>query len=354
MRFAAFISPHGFGHAARSSAVLAEVNRRAGATFELFTTAPRWFFEESLAGTFRYHEVLVDVGFRQESALEFDLNGTVTALESLVPFDEERVAALAALVRGTGCDAVLCDIAPLGIAVADAAGLPSVLVENFSWSWLYEPLFEVAPDLRAISSEFDRWVARATVHVQAQPVCERSDGCELVDPISREARLDRAAARIALDIDGARPVVLVTMGGYGEPMPFLSRLRELSNVTFVITGAAQSGRDGNLHLFDNNTPLFMPDVMRAADALVAKLGYGTVSEAWREGIPFAHVTRPDSREMASLETFVHDQLAGFLVTRREFTQGKWIDRLPELLALPRRPRPGGGAARVAEILLDLV
>jgi len=332
---------------------MAEIHRQSGASFDIFTTAPRWFFEESLAGFFRYHEHIVDVGFRQRSALEFDLPQTVAALDDLLPFDPVVVSALADQVRAAECSVVLCDIAPLGVAVAEAAGLPSVIVENFAWSWLYEPLVEEESALADFGAELDRWVERATVHIQAAPMCDRRAAFEAVDPISRIPRVTRAEARAELGIAPDETVVVITMGGYGEDLPFLQRLRTMPDITFVITGVANTGRDGNLRLYDNNTPLFMPDVLRAADAIVAKLGYGTVCEVWREGLPFAHVTRPDFREMVSLEAFAAEELSGFLLPRDDFSSGAWIDRIPELLSMPRRPHEGGGAGRVAEVLLGL-
>ena len=354
LRLAAFVSPHGFGHAARCSAVIAELHRAGPVRVELFTTAPRWFFDESIEGLFRYHEVQVDVGFRQRSALEIDLDATTAAVDEFVPFDVDRVADLGGRVQAARCQVVLCDIAPIGVAVAETTGIPSIVVENFSWGWLYQPLTAASPRLAALGRELDRWMDRATRRVQARPVCLRDESHELVDPISREPRLERAAAREALGIDREGPVVVVTMGGYGEPMPFIDRLRHLDDHTFVVTGTPSSRRDGNLLLFDNNTPLFMPDVLRAADAVVAKLGYGTVSEVWREGLPFAHVTRSNFREMASLEAFAAGELSGFLLSREGFATGAWIDRLDELLAMPRRPHEGGGARRVAAVIREVV
>lgn len=350
-RVAAFVSPHGFGHAARASAVLAEVHRLGAVGVELFTTAPRWFFEESISGLFRYHPFEVDVGFRQRSALEFDAGATVSALRAFVPFDPALVSQLAATVREAGCEVVLCDIAPLGVAVAEAAGLPSVLVENFDWPWLYEPLLEQEPELELLSAALEEWTRRATAHVQARPVCVRHSAHELVDPIAREPRLSRAQARAELGVDDDRPIVVVTMGGYGEDLPFLPRLSALSDVVFVVTGSPGTSVEGSLRLFDNNTPLFMPDVLRASDAVVAKLGYGTVSEVWRDGLPYAHVTRPNFREMASLERFAAEELSGFLLSGDDFIAGAWIERIPELLDMPRMPHPGGGATRAAEIVL---
>ncbi|MGB1778210.1 MAG: hypothetical protein ACPHQP_01520, partial [Longimicrobiales bacterium] len=83
-----------------------------------------------------------------------------------------------------------------------------------------------------------------------------------------------------------------------------------------------------------------------------KLGYGTVSEVWREGLPFAWVTRADSREMSSLEAFAEDELSGWLVPPEHFRSGDWIDDLESLVDMPRRPHPVGGAHRIAEILIE--
>ncbi len=352
-RIAAFVSPHGFGHAARSSAVMLAAARGGGARFDIFTTVPRWFFEESLEGLFHYHEAVVDVGFRQRSALHVDLPATVSALKRLLPFDPAEVARLAEGVIEAGCRAVLCDIAPLGVAVARAAGVPSLLLENFSWGWLYQGYRTAAPELPALGAELDAWAARATVHVQATPMCDRDEAYEAVEPIGRPARLGRAEARRALGVPAGTPLVVVTMGGHSEDLAFLPRLQEERGTHFFVTGATRSRTENNVRHFDNQTPLYMPDVLRAADALVAKLGYGIVSEVWAEGLPFAHVTRPGFREMPALEAFVDRETSGFRMADRDFVEGAWIDRLPELIATARRPHAGGGAARVAEILLEL-
>ncbi len=354
-RLAFFVSPHGYGHAARSSAVMAALHRKSGAEFELYTTVPQWFFEESIKGLFRYHHVTCDVGFVQTSALSYDLRGTVEALQDLLPFEQALVDDLAARVLDAGCSAVVCDIAALGIAVAERAGLPSVLIESFSWQWLYEPLHDRAPELERFSGELRHWWRKATVHVQTEPLCWRDDSVEtLVDPISRAPRLEREQARLELDIAPDARVVVITMGGYREGMPFLERLQAMSDVVFIVTGASETARYGNLMLFSSHDAIFMPNLLRAADALVAKLGYGIIAEAWSEGLPFAFVSRRDFREMPPLEAFVRRELLGFEIAPEDFAEGGWIDRVPELLDLPRRPRAGSGADDVANAVSALL
>lgn len=353
---AVFVSPHGFGHAARASAVMEALHHATGARFELFTTAPRWFFDESIEGLYRYHEVVTDVGFFQTSALAYDLDATVAAVRALVPFDDELVDGLALEVRRSGCKAVVCDIAPLGIAVAERAGLPSVLVQNFTWPWLYEPLVTEAPALGALSAELDVWFGRATHHLLAEPFCEpdpRADASVL--PVSRPARKSRDAVRREMDLPTDGLVVVLTMGGYTEAMPFLDRLRDFPEVTFLVTGCPATEVRANLRLFDNGTRLYMPDLVRAADAVVAKLGYSTVAEVWREGRPLAYVTRADFREMPPLRDWVRERIPGFEIPGADFAAGDWLERIPELLQAPSLPpRPRGGAEQVADYVMRRV
>ena len=357
-RYAVFVSPHGYGHAARASAVMEALYRREGARFEVFTTVPRWFFQESVPDLFHLHEVTTDVGYVQASALRADLGATARRLEAFLPFDEARVEGLAGAVRAAKCRAVLCDIAPLGVAVAEAAGLPSVVVENFTWSWLYREDAEGAPArvaaaLRRAADELDRWRARATRILQTEPHCAPEPGAPLVPPISRPPRRSGAEVRAVWGLEADAPVVTVTMGGYGEAMPFLAQLRQVPDVTFLITGQRETRRDGNVVQVARHEPIFMPDLLRASDALVAKLGYGIIAEAWREGIPFAYVPRPDSPEMPALLVFARAHLTGLEVAPEAFASGSWVHRLPMLLELPRAPRPEGGAEAVAEVIVEV-
>ena len=353
-RAAVFVSPHGFGHAARASAVMEALHRRLGCHFELFTSSPPWFFDESVAGMYRYHHVVTDVGFVQTSALAYDLERTVAAVGALVPFDDELVDRLAATVRATGCTFVLCDIAPLGVAVAERAGIPSVLVQNFTWPWLYEPLLAEAPDLQRLSAELDRWFGRATLHLLAEPFCDpdsRAHGS--VFPVSRPARIGREEARAALGLGAEERVLVVTMGGYTEAMPFLGALEALQGVTILVTGAHATETRGSLRLFDNGTRLYMPHLVRAADAVVAKLGYSTVAEVWREGRPLAYVTRADFREMPPLRAWVAERIPGFEIRGEDFAGGGWIERISELLEIPPPdPQPKGGADMVVDLVVE--
>jgi len=356
MRLAAFVSPHGFGHAARTSAILRACWEQVPEIrFDLFTRVPAWFFEESIPGQFDYHDTQCDVGFVQRSALEIDLPGTLTALDAFLPFDPTEVRCLAGLVQRAGCEAVLCDISPLGIAVARAAGLRSILVENFTWDWLYEPYRDQFPGFRRHCALLRELFLTADHRVQTTPFCVPVAAADVVSPpVARPVQRSRAEVRNELGLRECDPLVLITLGGVPQALSFLPKLRRYFPVTFLITGASGDLRDGNLIVFDQATRLYMPDLMRASDAVVAKLGYGTVAEVWTTGKAMAYVAR-DFRESGPLKDFVDHAIPSFEIREEAFHRGDWLERVDELLALPNRRRPGpAGAKTVADFVLGVL
>ena len=263
---------------------------RAELHFEIFTTVPEWFFADSARGPFACHPLRSDVGLVQRSPLEEDPRATVALLEEFVPFDEVLVERLAADVTRLGCAAVVVDIAPLGIVVAERAGLPSILVENFTWDWIYEGYFDREPRLRPFADYFGEQFERATSWVQTEPRCRPVARARQVPPVSRRPRTAPSEVRRRLGVDANRPMVLLTMGGAAVPLPFLDRLAAFREAAFVVLANAEEvTRRDNLILLTERSPVYLPDLMAAADLIVGKVGYSTVAEAYAARTRYAMV-----------------------------------------------------------------
>ena len=115
-RIAYFVSPHGFGHAARAAAVMQAISDiDAAVEFEIFTTVPSWFFKDSMSVPFNYHTQLTDVGLVQKTAFKADLNKTVGRLNDFLPFPASLIAELSATKTALNCVLIICDISPMGI-----------------------------------------------------------------------------------------------------------------------------------------------------------------------------------------------------------------------------------------------
>lgn len=353
-RIAYFVSPHGFGHAARAAAVINAVQELNPAIrFEIFTQVPHWFFQQSLGGSFGYHACLTDIGLVQTTALVEDLPATIERLNEFLPFPPELRHSLAATVRELNCELVLCDIAPLGIAVAQAAERPSILLENFTWDWIYEGYGDwrepLAPHIDYLRELFES----ADYRIQLEPICARRPAELYTHPVSRKPATPADQIRHALGLPAEAQVVLISMGGIPDQYPFLNCLQDYRDIHFVIPGArTEVERRANLILLPHASDFYHPDLVNAADAVISKLGYSTVAEVYHAGLPFGYLTRAQFRESGELATFVEQHMKGLALPPAEFHTGEWLTRLPNLLALPRLARnEPNGADQVAAFLL---
>lgn len=352
---ACFITPHGFGHAARAAAVVGALREKIpGLRPHLFTTVPRWFFHESLGPDFSLHRLASDVGLVQRGPLGEDLPETVARLRALYPPDDALVAGLAGRLSQLGCRLVLCDISPLGIAVARAAGLPCALVENFTWGWIYSGCAPREPALTPFIAMLDGLVAGVDLRLQAEPVCRRVAGAAPVGPISRRPRASRSATRAALGIAGRRPTLLVTMGGIPHDGFAVKPLLDLPGIEFILAGATRRQRRiGNVLLLPHRSGHYHPDLVAAADAVVGKIGYSTVAETCRSRVPYGFVPRAGFRESAVLARWLVDRGRGLRIEPAAFASGSWVRRIPELLALGRPPeRFPDGARQAARLIVN--
>lgn len=352
-RIAYFISPHGFGHAARACAVMDAVHRlNCEIEFHVYANTPRWFFEDSLSGPWKYHPLITDIGFVQKNPLEIDLSETLSRLDQFYPVDPALVADLAYAVSKKRCELIVCDIAPLGIEVAKAAGIPSVLIENFTWDWLYESYLDKEPGLRSHITLLGKLFGGADFHVQTEPVCQRVHADLVTGPVNRKTTMRRFEVRERLGISGREKMVLLTMGGIRDKNASLELLRELPKIHFIVPGASRTAkRNGNLTLLPHRSDYFHPDLVAASDAVVGKVGYSTLAETYGGGVPFGYIVRRDFRESEVLVSFVETNMRGMLIAEEEFYNGAWISRLDDLLALPRVSRKAPkGAKEVAQFL----
>ncbi len=352
-RIGVFITPHGLGHATRAIAVLEALQRcRPGLAVDIFTTVEERIFRESLSQV-TMHRVLPDIGLVQHDALCNDLPATARALNRLLPFSPKQLRELGAKVRG--CHFLLCDIAPLGILVAEEAGLPSVLVENFTWDWIYRPYLEQCPELGRPAAILADIYSRATLHIQCEPVCNPLVGALTCPPIFRRCRSTPSESRRRLAMDQRR-LVLVTLGGLDFRLPHWRKMSRFNDCCFVLAGQQERRQiSRNCLALSRHCGVYHPDLIGAADLVVCKSGYSTLAECLQSGTRTACVARQDFAESAVLARFVQKRLGGTILEEGEFLTGSWLEGLEEMLEGPRPvPAVENGADRVAQYLLPLL
>jgi hypothetical protein len=370
-QIAYFITPHGYGHAARASAVMAAIHQiNAAVRFEIFTQVPEWFFQDSLPDPFGYHALMTDIGLAQKTPIVEDVPETLRLLDDFLPFDASLIRDIANQLRRLRCQMVICDIAPMGIAVARTAALPSILIENFTWDWIYEAYRKDSPELSQHISYLGEMFDAADYHVQTRPVCNPRQVDLTTPPIGRKIRTPRPQIRQQLGIPAAETkTVMITMGGIPWHYDFLDHLGDQNGVHFIIPGADNliEGSNpspvttsslmggGKVVLLPHHSDYFHPDLVNAADAVIGKAGYSTVAEVYNVGIPFGYVGRPKFRETRALTTFIAQEMSGLPIAETQFQSGSWLSSLEELLALPRIQRNNScGASQIADFVCELL
>ena len=344
---ACFITAHGYGHATRSAAVLAALRQRLPQlVLHVFTEVPEALLRTSIPGDLHIHRCWTDVGLVQSGPFAVDIAATVAELDAHLPFPDAQINALAATLRHLAIDAVLGDISALAVAVAHAAGVPAILLENFTWDWIYAGYQHA--DLQRHAAYLRQWWQQADLHLQTAPLCQPQPGVTALPPISRRPRLTRQQVRQRLGVSEEQALVLLTLGGipWTEDAPWP---QPPAGITVLVPAADDDQQGGIRCLRDSDW--FHPDLLHAVDGVVAKVGYSTVAEAWLADVPLAYIERPGFRESAVVAAFIAAQLPSLALTTAALSNGNWAARLPELLALPRqhRQRANGDAPAAAAI-----
>ena len=336
---ACFATSHGFGHATRAVAILRALAKTApGLTVNVFSTLPDWFWTENLSPDVPYHahQLETDVGLVQKSPFEHDLDQTITRLERFLSFDDEALEDTRKTLRESKPDLILCDVSPLGLVLGKELGIPTVLVENFAWDWIYGAYLDEAPRFEPFVEQLGELFRSADLRIQTVPICERIENCPLVPPIFRKFREPPERILEQLDLPPNSRYLLVTTGGIPQDFSFLDKLKGRPDLHFVITGNfSQLERADNLILLPHRSGFHFPDLVRASCGVVGKVGYGTVAETWGSKVPLFAVYRENFRESKHIKNFVNRDVPNLEASEADFLDGTWIDRIDEFLALPK-------------------
>lgn len=356
-----FITPHGFGHAARSCAIVSALKElRPKLKILVFTTVPKTFFQDSIGSDFYYYSVLTDIGFVQKSSLEIDIFWTLEALKEFYPIEVEKYAQVINILKKWNTRLIVSDISALGIVLGMACNIRTVLVENFTWDWIYAFYEKEFPEFHKYTNILNYIYSKADYRIRTIPYCGKEKADLIVPPVSRRVRANRESVRESLGIVAGERMVLLTMGGVDEPMEFLdSRFSEgLERLGIILVCPQQvpySQRKGNIVFLPKFSQYFHPDLVNASDGVVAKLGYATLAEVLNSGVPYAFVMRDGYPETDHLKDYVLSFGSTLEITKEQFKNGLLLEKIEALLSMGRRECTWeNGASAIARFLEGLL
>jgi L-arabinokinase len=363
-----YVSSHGFGHASRDIEVIkAIIRRRPDSRVVVRTNVPRWFFDRALSIPVQVDPCEVDTGMTQVDSLRLDETDTARSAAAFYGNFLERAAAEAGVLRDIGATVVVADVPPLGIAAAELAGIPSVVLANFTWDWIYAayPDFErLAPGVvRTIGGAYSA-AARALRLPFHGGFESMSAVIRDIPLVARRSRRDRVAVRQSLGLFQTSTVVLASFGRYGVDLPYEAIARN-NAFTLVVTdrearGPALSSNAGNRLVRLSQDALAAggmkyEDLVAAADVVVSKPGYGIVSECIANGTALLYTSRGRFAEHEVLVEGMKRFLRCRYITPQDLTAGGWSADVTALLN-ERVPVPPAcnGADVAADEIFDVV
>ncbi|PYR51213.1 MAG: hypothetical protein DMF89_06680 [Acidobacteria bacterium] len=363
-----YTSGHGFGHASRDLEIINAIGNRAPRSRVLIRTkVPPWFLEVSRRVPLETQSVDTDPGVVQDGSLAIDELQTAQAASGFYSTFPARVHREVEALRQLGATLVVGDIPPLAFAAAADAGLPSIALGNFTWDWIYHayPRFEeMAPGvLSQIGEAYARAgrVLRLPFHGGFETMRAPIEDLPLV---ARRARRDRDDTRRLLSLDRAGLVVLASFGGHQVSLPLsaIGRQRRFSVLVtdHEVPDAPETGSSPSVRWFRRGdlTALGIryEDLVAASDVVVAKLGYGIVSECIANGAALLYTSRGRFPEQEVFVAELPRVLRCRFIAQDDLRDGRWLEGVEAVVAQPEPPARmrADGAEKAAQAMLDVL
>jgi L-arabinokinase len=348
-----YITGHGFGHATRMAAVASALARQApGLRISLISTVPEWLFRLNLPCGFQLRPRALDIGVIQLDSIRLDPAATLAAYARLLEAQPAAIREEAEILRREGVVLVVADIPPAAFLVAERAGLPAIGISNFSWDWIYADYVRSLPEYAPILDQVRDAYGRADLFLRLpfHGDCNAFTIIRDIPMIARRSWRTREEVRQRLGLDGARPVILLSFGGFEVRGIDFTRVQALDEYCFLTTQPMP-------HPLPNVRKVTLDglkyeDLVAQADAVITKPGYGIVSDCLANRTPVLYTTRGEFAEYAPLVAGLERFGVAAFIGNQDLLAGNWRDCLDRLL---RRPSswpdlPANGAEVAAAIL----
>ena len=284
MKFAYFITDHGFGHLMRELPVMRELIRRGHKVTVVTGVQQAEVTDEYLDHKAEIIVENTDAGLVViPGSLIIDIDATVTKIREHINKWESLIE------KSVDADAYVIDICPWAVMAAKRKGIRSFLMTNFTWVEQYEPFVpaELVDRYRDAYRQADKVIFFDLANEASRKFL--GEGFE----VGFSARpFDPVKVREIRDAHD-KPVVVITCGASNSGFDFDIDVSRLP-YSFIVTRALKLIGD-NVEYLDpktNNTQ----DYVAAADYCIAKAGWSTVSEFVTAGVRTALLERDDTPE----------------------------------------------------------
>ncbi|MDD4310144.1 MAG: hypothetical protein PHO32_07160 [Candidatus Cloacimonetes bacterium] len=277
LKFAIYVSNHGFGHASRVSA-LAEEFSRFGIFCHIVSAKPEFLYHNLNPNYCQIHKRCIDFGVVHEANLKVNEQETTAKLLSLFESRNQIMENESRFMREEKISLVIAD-APFLIADSCAyLGITLFALTNFEWHYIYKYLFakneELIPLINtiwALYQRFDCCFALPFSTKESVAAFRNVDQCGLL----ARKKDHYTNIRKLFGIADEDMVLLVMFGGEGAlDLNIETLCRGFQGKVFSTFKNVNSENHITVNVDDD----FL-DLLHGSDIILCKPGYSTLAEA---------------------------------------------------------------------------
>ena len=318
-----YITGHGFGHATRSIDVINKLCSKDDDVRPVISTrVPKWLFEQQVKADFEYIRCQNSIGVVQKDWRGADKLETLRQYSQFIEDEPEFIRRQVNFIKANNVAGIISDISAAAFLVAQKADIPSFAITNFSWDWIYEPYTEEFPQYKFVVDHIRRCYGLADCllrlpfygDLSAFPVIE---DIPLV-AIRSTAKKAEVAAKLKLPAD--KKIVLLYLGNFDYGKVLSEQVLRRQDYHFMTPEVYQ------------NCDLPFQDLLKAAEVVVTKPGYGIVSECIANQTAILYTERQDFLEHDSLVVGIKKFAHNRLIPQKDLFGGRLIEHLDGLLA----------------------
>lgn len=281
LKFAIYVSNHGFGHARRMAALAGDFIK-FGIFVHIRSGRPDFLFGNLDPAYHRKDDVICDFGVISGENFELERSTTQNVLFELMGKRLEIIQREVEFLREEKIDLIISDIPWLVVEAGTYANIPVFAISNFDWLYIYKRIFASEKDMNPLLNTIFGLYQRVDRAFRLPFSSRESMGSfrkpEKVGLLAAK-KSKYADIRGIYGLEESKPLLTCTFGGGGEMDIDLKTLCDVFP-GYVLSTSDLGGVSNHIRI-DQETDF--TDIIKASDILLTKPGYSSFAEAVQFG-----------------------------------------------------------------------
>ncbi|MFH1761785.1 MAG: hypothetical protein ABIA63_11860 [bacterium] len=361
MNIAFYITGHGLGHISRQTLVIREILKiRPVSKIFIRSKAHSWYIKGELGDKVHHTPVACDTGVRQIDSLQLlkyeSLKDFHTFYKNRTIFYKQELS----FIRKNKISLIVTDFSHFAMELAGKAGIPCIGITNFTWDYIYEQYTAEYPEFAWIPGKI-REMHKSCTEVFRLPFNHVFKGFKKIADIPMIAHFSakkKKAIKAELCVPRNKKCVLISFGGFSIQDFSSDWIRKQNSYFFMANETSNLSIPGLINFnfeFIKKSGLEYCDLVKAADVVVTKPGYGIISECLANKTGIIYTSRGPFREYSRLVKHIKKYLHGVYITPGKVKTGDLEEALHTYFKSKHRiiTLPSHGAKYAAQKILAM-